>query len=266
MTTETTHSFASYDGTKLEGTLALPAGNSTKLALLVHGIMSSRDELGLFSGMAEHLAMQAVNPQSMPKMTLAGIVNDIHAAYLCASKLTRPSAIHPIGMSFGGGVTAFWAATAGVNVDSVVLLAPVIDYQEDILGQHGLLEKGRISESASASLAKNAYVETDEIAYGPALINELPHINGIRGLGDLKCPAVILHGDADSIVPYSLSMKFAEQHTQCRLVNIAGTDHGFGVPGDEDLTSLETKERHAEVFEIISQFLLSEGQDDGNNS
>jgi hypothetical protein len=43
-------------------------------------------------------------------------------------------------------------------------------------------------------------------------------------------------------------------NNRCKLVNISGTDHGFGVGDDEDLSSPETKKKHREVFGIISQF------------
>ena len=55
MKSESKHTFVSYDGTMLEGTMSVPDGRCEQLALLVHGITSSRDELGLFSGLAEHL-------------------------------------------------------------------------------------------------------------------------------------------------------------------------------------------------------------------
>jgi pimeloyl-ACP methyl ester carboxylesterase len=71
---------------------------------------------------------------------------------------------------------------------------------------------------------------------------------------------LILHGDEDSIVPYESSERLARLNRQCRLVNIAGTDHGFGVGEDEDLSSPETKEKQREVFGIISRFFKETNQ------
>lgn len=270
MNTESTHSFRSYDGTHLEGTLSRPAGPCNRLALLVHGITSSRDELGLFSGLAAYLRSQDIasfrfdyrchgtSSQPLQAMTLAGIVNDIEAAVHCASGLLHPTFLHPVGMSFGGGLTAYWAATTAANVQSAVFLAPVLDYQQDVLGQHELLAGGRLADAAAEVLRSKGSLETDGIRYGSALINELPHINGVIGLQRLRCRSLILHGDADSVVPYSQSEKLAGLNSRCTLRNVPGTDHGFGVPGDLDLTFPETKLRHQQVFSIIGQFLLSE--------
>jgi uncharacterized protein len=157
-------------------------------------------------------------------------------------------------MSFGGGLASFWAATTSFDVSSVVMLAPVIDYKEDVLGQHGAMEDGSLTKAAAAGLAKDGFIETDGFRYGAALINELPFISGVEGLRHLNCPALILHGDADSIVPYESSERFVSLNSRCRLVNIPGTDHGFGVGDDEDLSSPETKEKHQEVFDIILRF------------
>ncbi len=263
---ETTLTFRSFDGTPLEGTYCRVAGNSDAVAVLVHGITSSRDELGLFSGLATHLASEGVpsfrfdyrchGSSSAPteRLTLAGIANDIDAAAVLAQAQSGARRVHVVGMSFGGGVAAFWAASTSSAVASVVLLAPVIDYVEDVLGQHGAIVEGRLEAETGEQLAREGFVEMDEIRYGAALINELPFLSGIVGLQRLQCESLIIHGDADSIVPYSSSQKFAKLNAGCRLVNIPGTDHGFGVEGDEDLSSPETKEKHREVFRIITGF------------
>ena len=269
---ETTVQFQSFDGTSLEGTYTGGTSGSKDIAILIHGITSSRDELGLFSGLAEHLAEKGVpsfrfdyrchgtSKLPMQTMTLAGVVNDIEAAAAVALSQADASSVHVIGMSFGGGLSAYWAAKTMVSVESVVLLAPVIDYQEDVLGQHGAIVEGELRKEMAQVLKCQGYVETDGIRYGGALLNELRFISGAEGLNQLKCNALILHGDADSVVPYSRSERFAQMHEHCKLINISGTDHGFGVVDDEDLSSPETKRRHREVWSIISRFIKEAGR------
>lgn len=259
--------FRSFDGTSLEGTYTNGAVEADVIAILIHGITSTRDEFGLFSGLAAHLAEKGIpslrfeyrchGPSKLPieAMTLSGIVNDIEAA--AAAALTRADAsfVHAVGMSFGGGLSAYWAAKTVVPVKSLVMLAPVIDYQEDVLGQHGAIVDGNLCEEMVQSLQRQGYVETDGIRYGGALLNELPFISGAEGLRQLKCNALIVHGDADSVVPYSSSERFAQMYEHCALINIPGTDHGFAVGDDDDLSSPATKEKHREVWNIISQFV-----------
>lgn len=263
---ETKLRFRSYDGTLLKGTYVSCDQTNDSLTLLVHGITSSRDELGLFSGLAHHLEKENIpslrfdyrshgeNDMPMESMTLAGIVNDIEAAATVGLTKSGASGLHVVGMSFGGGLSAFWAAVTQLPVLSVVMLAPVLDYEEDILGQHGALEWGQLTESDSAALQHHGYLEVDGFRYGLALLNELRFISGIQGLRRLKCRSIIIHGDADSIVPYSSSEQFVRLNNRCRLINIPGTDHGFAVGDDEDLTSPKTRQQHRKVFRIITQF------------
>ena len=263
---ETHHDFRSYDGTVLEGTLVKGEGTKDGVVLLVHGISSSRDELGLFSGLAAHLMGEGmssfrfdyrchgVNDQPMESLTLSGVVNDIEAAARCAMGQTGTSKVHVVGMSFGGGLSAYWAATTTLSVSSVVMLAPVIDYEEDILGQHGMLLDGVLVYPAWQLLQEQHFLEADGFRYGAALLNELRYINGIEGLRRLGLDSLIIHGDADTVVPYASSKRFVSLSPNCRLINITGTDHGFGVGDDEDLSSPETKAKHREVYRIISDF------------
>jgi uncharacterized protein len=270
---KTLHGFQSYDGTELEGTLMQNELAQHSAVLMVHGITSSRDEFGLFSGCAEHLLQKGipsfrfdyrchgVNKQPMESMTLSGVVNDIEAAAGYMFGKTLALQVHVIGMSFGGGLSAFWAATTKNNVGSVIMLAPVIDYEEDIIGQHGFLSDGGLNKDAQRLLKSQGFIETDGVRYGPALINELRYISGIEGIQRLKCNSLIIHGDADSVVPYTSSKRFVKLNSACRLVNIPGTDHGFGVEDDEDLTSPETKKKHKEVFRIVSDFIERNSRD-----
>ncbi len=269
---ETDLRFRSFDGTVLEGTFVSGVPASGAVVILVHGITSSRDEFGLFSGLASHLADNGVpsfridyrchgkSDRPMEAMTLSGVVNDIESAAALGLAQARASRVHVVGMSFGGGLAAFWAATTSMAVSSVVMLAPVIDYEEDVLGQHGAIVDGKLTEEAAEQLHENGFVEIEGIRYGPALLNELRFISGVEGLRRLKCDSLILHGDADTIVPYASSERFVTLNNRCQLINISGTDHGFGVGDDEDLSSPETKEKHREVFGIISQFFEKTGR------
>lgn len=270
---ETQHHFRSYDGTMLEGTLAQSKNSSNTVILLVHGIMSSRDEFGLFSGFANYFAQQhtpsfrfdyrchGVNEQPMESLTLSGIVNDIEAAATYVLAQTGAANIHVVSMSFGGGLSAFWAAKTKNPVSSVVMLAPVIDYEEDVIGQHGLLVDGVLNKHAQNLLQEQGFLETDGICYGVPLVNELRYISGIEGLQRLRCKSLIIHGDADTIVPYASSKRFAKLNPRCQLVNIPGTDHGFGAEDDEDLSSPETKANHQVVFQLVSEFFERVSQD-----
>lgn len=258
--------FRSFDGTPLQGTCSGHPMSKESIVLMVHGITSNREELGLFSDFATFLAEKKIpsfrfdyrghgaSRLPMEALTLSGIVNDIEAAGNCAMEYFDSHTINIVGMSFGGGVSAYWAARTKLPVSSVSMWAPVIDYCEDVLGQHGLVSNGKLDEQSQKTLQNQGYLVIDDIRYGSALLNELEFISGIEGISQLKYNSLIVHGDADSIVPYSSSEKFVRLNPKCKLVNIHGTDHGFGVEGDDDLDTPETKARHLDVYKIVCQF------------
>lgn len=259
--------FDSYDGLCLGGTFVEGGADARALVLMVHGITSNRDEFGLFAGLADVLASNSMpsfrfdyrchgaNAQPMESMTLAGILNDIEAAATAGLARAGRVRVHVVGMSFGGGLSALWASRTRIDVASVVMFAPVIDYEEDILGQHGGLRDGSVSKDVAAALRQDGYVEMDGVRYGAALINELPHLSVADGLRQLTCDSLILHGDADSVVPFESSLRFAKTNDRCQLIAIEGTDHGFGEPDDEDLSTAETKAHHQRVFNIVLEHL-----------
>ena len=146
-----------------------------------------------------------------------------------------------------------------VSVKSVVMLAPVIDYEEDMLGQHGAIVGGKLRGEVAEELQRQGYVRQREFAMG-CHAERVRCISGAEGLQRLKCDSLILHGDADSIVPYSLSERVAQTYEHCRLINVPGTDHGFGVGDDDDLSSPATKEKHRVVWSIIFQFMEKAGR------
>ncbi|MGA9768385.1 MAG: alpha/beta fold hydrolase [Blastocatellia bacterium] len=264
---ESKHRFISYDGTELEGTLMPCQSAGDTLVLMVHGITSSRDEFGLFSGLAANLAQEripsfrfdyrchGISTIPMEQMTLTGIVNDIEAAANCSMGLTNKASVFIVGMSFGGGLSAFWAASTLRPVRGIVMFAPVIDYEEDLLGKDGVVDGVITKQPYRMELEAKGFVEVEGVRYGRALLGEMPYINGIEGIKRANCDLLIVHGDSDSVVPFNSSERFAKLNSRCQLVNIAGTDHGFGVDGDEDLTWPETKAKHHEVFQLVSDFI-----------
>lgn len=264
---ESKHQFFSYDDTELEGTLTPCQSTHDTLVLMVHGITSSRDEFGLFSGLAAKLAQEGfpsfrfdyrchgISSTPMEQMTLAGIVNDIEAAANCSMNITKKTNVLVVGMSFGGGLSAYWAVCTSRSVHGIVMFAPVIDYEEDILGKDTVADGVITKQPYKDELEAKGFVEVEGFHYGRALLNEIPYINGIEGIKRASCDLLIVHGDADSVVPYDSSERFAKLNNRCQLVNIAGTDHGFGVAGDEDLTWPETKAKHNEVFQLVTDFV-----------
>ena len=252
--------FQSYDGYKLEGTIA-KAPNEKAALLFVHGIMSSRDELGFHSDYAKYLAengitslrfdfrYHGVNETKLNELTLSGIVNDIDSAFgaLKSSVGTAVSSFFIVGTSFGGGLSAYWVDfNHKSEIKKIILNAPVINYEDDVLEKEGLVKNGLLSDKAQKQLAKKGFVISSDIHFGRGLLNELRYINGINAVKTLGDRIVIFHGDEDEDVPLSSSQKYKSEKTVLNVIR--GVGHGFGVEDDEDLDFPETKQIHADIY------------------
>lgn len=252
--------FQSYDGYKLEGTLAV-ADVEKGAVLFVHGIMSSRDELGFHSDYAAFLAANGITSlrfdlryhgayeKNLHDLTLSGIVNDIDAAFSTLKENVKKDlfSFFVIGTSFGGGLSVYWADFyKKVDIKRIILNAPVINYENDVLERNGLLQNDRLSEKAQKQLAGKGFVKSSDIHFGRGLINELKYINGIDPVTRLAEKIVIFHGDEDEDVPLESSRKYMAKQSVLKIIK--GVGHGFGVEDDEDLNFTETKEIHQSIY------------------
>ncbi|MEQ9404329.1 MAG: alpha/beta hydrolase [Cyclobacteriaceae bacterium] len=255
--------FKSYDGYDLVGTL-LKAGDERGALLFVHGITSSKDELGFHSDYAKFLCENGITSfrfdyrfhggknegnLKLEHLSLCGIVNDIDAAFnvLMNNVDSETKAFFVVATSFGGGLSAYWVDSKDKNeIRKVILNAPVISYENDVLERNNLVESGFLSEKAQKQLNKKGFVNSSDIHFGRGLINELRYINGINALKNLGSRVVIFHGDEDEDVPLDSSKRYKSDLTQLEIIPKVG--HGFGVEDDEDLDFPETKAIHGDIY------------------
>jgi uncharacterized protein len=255
--------FKSYDGYELGGSL-IKADNEKAALLFVHGITSSRDELGFHSDYAKYLSKNGITTlrfdyrfhggsndgsTKLENLSLCGIVNDIDAAFTALKKEagSKIKSFFIVGTSFGGGLSAFWVDKNAVKeIRKVILNAPVINYENDVLERNNLIEDGLLSEKAQKHLKRMGFVKSSDIHFGRGLINELKYVNGINAIPNLGDKVVIFHGDEDEDVPITSSKKYKSSATQMEIVK--GVGHGFGVEDDEDLDFPETKAIHKDIY------------------
>ena len=269
---EMTIKFKSYDGYELEGTL-LKADKEKGALLFVHGITSSRDELGFHSDYAKFLGENGITTlrfdyrfhggkddgnTKLENLSLCGIVNDIDAAFSALKNNTesKTKSFFVIGTSFGGGLSAYWVdSTNQKEIKKVILNAPVISYENDVLERNELVTNGLISDKAQKQLQKKGFVNSSDIHFGRGLINELKYVNGINALQNLGSKVVIFHGNEDEDVPLTSSKKYKSTATQLEIIPNVG--HGFGVEDDEDLDFPETKEIHRGIYATALKIIQS---------
>jgi len=258
--------FRSFDGVNLEGTYCSPSEKPNASILLVHGIDSDRNEWGFYLRMAAALAEAgfatfrfdwrcygADQTRPISQLSLAGIANDIESAARTLLSVSTTKCLNLIAASFGGGVSTAWSRFTRCDIRRLILLAPVLDYAHDYLEHEGLGSQTEgVSVSASDKLESDGYLITSGRPFSRQIINEFPYFSASPAP---TCPTMIIHGTADTGVPYVNSTNYAQQNPKVRLLDFPGVEHGFATPGDDDLVWPETLQNHQRVYEWIVQFL-----------
>ena len=254
------------DGTVLRGTLRT-VRNPVAGALLVHGLTGDREENGLYTELADRLAR--IRVQSLrfdlrghgqtggryEEVTMSGTIADIGAAYRHAAGGTAPGAgVFVVGSSFGGAMSACWAADTAMQggpvgrapssldpparpapLAGIVLLCPQFDVHRRFLadkphywGPHGILRAAR------DMLARRGWLEHDGgFRVGRGMFDELSVVRPQDRIAGVDVPVLTMHGDLDSVAPYDVSHDCTARAPVSEFATIVGADHGFVHPSDD---------------------------------
>lgn len=271
--------FSSRDGTVLQGTMrAVP--NPVAGAILVHGLTGDRDENGLYEDMAGRLAAIGVHSLRFDMrghgktggryedVTMSGTIADIGAAYChVAHGLPHDAPAFVVGTSFGGGMSVCWAAATAApgrpariqgsadplarcaRLAGLVLLCPLFDFRRRFLTEKPYWGAAGPSEEAQDHMARRGWLEHDGgFRIGPAMYNELSVVRPQDRAADVDVPLLAIHGNEDSIAPHDVSRYCTATARDSEFVSIAGADHGFAHPDDDDGTHADTQRFRDEVL------------------
>lgn len=260
--------FQSYDGLELVGTFVAPDGICQHAALLTHGLPSSRDEYGFYSDMAAALARRSVaslrfdfrycgesSPGKFSDLTPTDMMNDIEAARVELARLSGLDQFSLISTSASGGVGILWSRVTPTSPSYVFLMAPVLDYWQEVTGRAARTAFPALSDVESRLLRDEGSLGHGE-RYGREFVGQVRALPlAALELTGTSPGGAIFHGTSDGVVPFAASVEFSKAHPQFELVEIDGADHGFAVNGDDDLVFPGTKANHRRVYELILERL-----------
>jgi uncharacterized protein len=260
--------FHSMDGFRLEGTLGLPDGSIKYAVLLVHGITVDREEDGFYTEFSRRLdsidaatfrfdlRCHGSSEGTYEQLTLAGVVNDINSAVQEIRKQISSSIpLSIIAASFGAGLSVYWASEYANEINTLVLLNPLLDYGKRMLFAKPFWDKNRLTDEGAETLEKQGWLPHGEFRMGRALINELLYIKPYEKMSKLELPILTIHGDKDSMVPFDIAQKYATPNNKCSFLPIEGADHGFTHPDDEDFTHPATIQFRNKVFQKVLSWI-----------
>jgi alpha-beta hydrolase superfamily lysophospholipase len=261
----------SRDGLHLAGTLVTPDPPASQAVVLVHGGGVTREEGGFFARLAAGLANGGVaslrfdlrghgeSEGRQEDLTIAGILGDISAALGQVASMTDARDLALLGASFGGGICAYYAAQHPEQLQSLVLLNPLLNYKKRFIDDKPYWHDDQIDDDAGQELLANGYVaHSPTFKLGRALLNEVFYLQPHRVLGQIVTPTMLVHGTRDTFIPVSSSQDAAKElGGEVRLVEIDGAQHGIAVHDDPSYAHPQTQRWQAELIETVTGWITS---------
>jgi pimeloyl-ACP methyl ester carboxylesterase len=217
----------SSDGALLKGSVVIPDG-AERSVVLVHGIPSAAapdpEDLG-YAGFAQRFAeagwaaawadMRSVRSSS-GYFSIEGWVADVAAIVGAVRDLHPTSFLALVGSSAGGAVSTA-AVARGLRVDALALLAAPAAWVSfaDTAGD-GLV---RVTQEAGMTVAPE--VIEDPTAWAA----EFDRVVTMEAIKDVSAPVLILHGDADDVVPVDHAGDIAAAAPDAELHILKGAGH-----------------------------------------
>ncbi|MGI8335716.1 alpha/beta hydrolase [Actinomadura scrupuli] len=260
--------FRSLDGLRLRGTLSFAASSRRNPTVLVHGGGVTRDEGGFFVRLAAGLAeagsstlrfdfrAHGESAGRQEDLTISGVLNDIRAAAEHVREATSAQPVNLIGASFGGGISAFFAARHPELTQRLVLFNPLLNYKKRFVDDKPYWHDDHLSREAGRELAESGSLKhSPTFKLGRPLLNEVFHLQPHQVLNEISMPTLIVHGTADTFIPVESSRDALRQIKDAQLVEIEGAQHGFALHDDPQYLDPQTQAWQAHVIRTVTDWL-----------
>jgi uncharacterized protein len=269
--TSTITRIRTFDGLYLAATLVTPDAPSRQAVVMVHGGGVTREEGGFFTRLAAGLATVGVaslrfdlrghggSEGRQEELTLSTILNDIRASLTAVKLASGAEDLVLLGASFGGGICGYYAAKRPSDLRRLVLLNPQLDYKKRTIDSRDYWTNDIISDEKAEELTATGAIQfTPTLKHGRPLLNEVFWLKPNEVLGEIEADTLIVHGDADTLVPIDGSRAAVDQFTApVELVEIEGSQHGFAVHDDPQYLDPKSQKYQADVIRIVKDWLTS---------
>lgn len=238
------------DGLKLAADYTEPP-MCNSWVIMCHGISSHKKEyLDMFDISAKLLAEHGIgtlkfdfrghgaSEGAQADFSIIGQMIDIDAAikWILDNAASGSQHISYLGVSFGGGVGVLYDYAEDVFA-SISLFAPVLDFGKTFITPSTRWAKSNFTPETLSRAKADGYLLLDgEFHIGRRLIAEMMFLDPLCCLQDKSYskPVQIFHGDADNLVPASITSSALSSNAQLDIKILKGVGHGLYVDGDDD--------------------------------
>ncbi len=242
------------------------------LILWLHGITVNKDEyLEFFKEGAEYVSQKGIDSLRIDfrghgdssgtslDFSIIGQMMDVDSAiqYIFQSYPPNTIKLHVVGCSFGAPPAIYAAANYSQYVRSLILISPVLSYWRTFLDPETEWGKSIFNKKSMFKLnrTKQLYIE-DTFPISIRLIEEMKLLRPDLTLAELQQNTVIIHGDADSMVPYRVSKDISGKISAIKFISMPGMDHGFMDASDELGTSYKSLQNKKYIYDVIAEQCL----------
>ncbi len=212
---------------------SLEPGQQCPMAVLCHGFGGNKDNL-MFELIADSLQANGIasirfdfnghgqSEGDFQEMTVPNEIEDAKKVIEYALDLRYVSSVALVGHSQGGVVAAMTAGELGSDVvKAVALLAPAAVLRDDAI-------RGSTFGRSYDPLDLPEYVDIFGRKLGRNFLKTAFSLPIYETAARYQGPAIIVHGNADRIVPYTYGLRFHQQWPGSEYVLLEYFDHGFG--------------------------------------
>lgn len=234
------------DGVQLDAALHKPTGTVLGNVLQVHGITVDLDEGGIFRRLGDQLANSGFlalrfsfrghgrSGGLQEGITIGGEIVDTLTAFRQLNSLNAgPTGL--VAASFGAVSTSLILKRLLPRPFGLVYWNPVLDLTDTFLEPSLPWGLKNFGSRIAPALAGRGYVTVDgAFRLGPAIFEEMAQHDVRRAFCADRTPALVIHGDRDAAVSYSVARDASRERSSTEFATIQGSGHGFDGRERED--------------------------------
>ncbi|HRT76402.1 MAG TPA: alpha/beta hydrolase [Spirochaetota bacterium] len=222
--------FTNNAGRRLAGRIYRSDKAGDAGVLFSHGLFSSKDgyKITRMAGgiaatghplMTFDFSCSGESGGTIADLSILQEVEDLASAAACFRE-RGVKRLHLMGSSMGAAVSILYASRQDPTLESLILIAAPVDLQ-------GLFTKATGIADVTA-LPPDGMTTVEGIALKNSFFLELPRIDMIRALNDIRVPVLAMHGGRDSVVePRNIDLLEENLSTFTKTVIIDDGDHNL---------------------------------------